>query len=231
MGKIHGQHRGRRVGAHVAADDRRAIHPRFGMNRQQAAQSGLYQTRRRALALGQFNFRDRSVWRLPNRIHALAKKKISHGGIAHHYHLVNGLWIDRELLDRVGQVAGQRAQQQSSRVIRVVSDARHHLRAAETLRILKRSVRNQLAALEVEQAQNDRRRPKVHSEPMDRPGRAFHLSSIYKDAATVACHCRIELERGADGQTECVALDAHAPPPHGMAANLPAGAGHKCLAR
>jgi hypothetical protein len=47
----------------------------------------------------------------------------------------------------------------------VVRDARHHLRAAEALRILKRSVRDQLAAFEIEQAQHDRRRPRSMAMP------------------------------------------------------------------
>ena len=42
MRQIDRQHRGGSVRSHVAADDRRAVHARLGMNRQQAAQSRLH---------------------------------------------------------------------------------------------------------------------------------------------------------------------------------------------
>ena len=38
MRQVHGQHAGGGIGAHVAADDRRAVDARLGMDRQQAAQ-------------------------------------------------------------------------------------------------------------------------------------------------------------------------------------------------
>ena len=60
------------------------------------------------------------------------------------------------------QISGQRAQQQPSGMLGVVRDARHHLRSAEALRILKRSVRDQLAALQIQQPQHDRRGAQVH---------------------------------------------------------------------
>ncbi len=97
MRQVHGQHCGRSVGSHVAADDRSAVHARLGMNRQKAAQPGLDKAGRCALAFGHFDFGDRPVWALPDRMHVLPEEKIAHRRVAHHHHLVDGLRIDREI--------------------------------------------------------------------------------------------------------------------------------------
>ena len=53
----------------------------------------------------------------------------------------------------------------------VVVDPRHHVRAAEALRVLERGVGDQLAGLEIEQAEHDGRRAEVHRQAVDRAGR------------------------------------------------------------
>ena len=50
----------------------------------------------------------------------------------------------------------------------VVVDARHHVRAAEALRVLERGVGDQLAGLEIEQPEDDGRRAEVHREAVNR---------------------------------------------------------------
>ena len=75
----------------------------------------------------------------------------------------------------------------------VVRDARHHLGAAEALRILKRSVRDQLAGFEIEQPQDDGRGAEVHRDAMDRPGRALHFDAVDQDAIAIARDRGIEL--------------------------------------
>ena len=96
--EIDRQHAGRRVRAHVSADDRRAVDARLRMDRQQASPAGGRQAGGGPLALGHFDFRDRAVRILPDRIDALAEEQIAHGGVAHHHHLVDGPRIDREVL-------------------------------------------------------------------------------------------------------------------------------------
>ena len=111
---IHRQHAGRRVRAHVSADDRSPVDARLRMNRQQAAPAGGRQAGGGALALGHLDLGDRPVRILPDRIHALAEEQVAHGRVADHHHLVNGPRIDRELLDGVRQIARQRAHQQAA---------------------------------------------------------------------------------------------------------------------
>ena len=66
------------------------------------------------------------------------------------------------------EIAGERAHQQLARMMRVVMNARHHIGAAEALRVFERSVGDQLAGLEVEQPQHDRGRAQVHGDAMER---------------------------------------------------------------
>ena len=76
----------------------------------------------------------------------------------------------------------------------VVGDARHDLRPAEALRILKRSVRNQLAGFEIDKPQHNRRGAKVHRDAENRPGGAFHFDSVDEDPISIASDGRIEFE-------------------------------------
>ena len=70
--EIDRQHAGRRIRAHVAADDRRAVDARLRMNRQQAAPAGGREAGGGALALRHLDFGDRVVGILADRIDALA---------------------------------------------------------------------------------------------------------------------------------------------------------------
>ena len=223
--QIDGQHAGRGIGADVPADDGRAVDTGFGMDGQQAAPPGLGEAGRGALALSHFDFGDRAVGVLPDRVHALPEEEIAHGGVAHHHHLVDGLRIDRELFNGVGQVAGQRAQQQLARMLGIVGDARHHVGAAETLRILKRCVRDQFAGFQIEQTQHDRRGTEVHRDAVNWAVEPLDLDAVDQDAISVACDRRIELHFPITArQAERLALDAHVAAPHGVAANLPLAA-------
>ena len=130
------------------------------------------------------------------------------------------------------EVAGERAHQQSSGMLGVVGDARHDFRAAEALRILKRSVRDQLAGFEIDEAQDNRRGAEVHGDAVDGPGGAFHFDAVDEDAVSIASDRGIELECAiADRQSERVALDAHVSAPHGVAANVAVRGGDAGLAR
>ena len=93
--------------------------------------------------------------------------------------------------------------------------------AAESLRILKRSVGNQFAALQVDQPQDNRRRAKIHRDAENRPGGAIHFDAVDQNSISIASDGRIKLELPiAERESKCVALDAHLPAPHGVAANM-----------
>src|SRR5580658_3383806 len=103
----------------------------------------------------------------------------------------------------------------------IVGDARHDLGATESLRVLKRSVRNQLATFEVDQTQDDSRGTQVHCDAEYRPGGALHFDSVDKNPISVASDRGIEFKRAiAERQSECVTLDAHVSATHGMAADM-----------
>ena len=80
-------------------------------------------------------------------------------------------------------------------MLRVVVDARHHVRAAEALRVFERRVGDQFAGFEVDQAQDDGRRAEVHRDAVDRPGGARDLDAVDEDAIAVARDGRIERHR------------------------------------
>ncbi len=220
MREVNGEHACRRVGANVAADDRRAIHARFRMDRQQASASGLDQRRGRPLAGRHLDLGDRAVRRLPDRIHVLPEEQIPHGRVADHDHLVDGRRIDGEVLDRMRDVAGDRAAQQLAGMLGVVADARHDLGSAEALRVLERRVRNLLAGFEIEETEHDRRRAEVHREAMDRGGRPCDLFAVDQDAIAVTRHSGVERRALlCSRQRERLSLDSHLATPHRVAAD------------
>ena len=100
------------------------------------------------------------------------------------------LRIHREFLDGARQIARQRAHQQAA-VFAVVADARHHVGAAEALRILERGVGDLLAGFQVEQAQHDRGGAQVHRDAVDRPRGARDLRAVDQDALAIARHRRV----------------------------------------
>ena len=91
---------------------------------------------------------------------------------------------------------------------RIVVDARHHVGAAEALGILERGVGDQLAGLQVEEAQHDGGGAEVHGDAVG--GRSAEPST----------------SRARVGSPTALPLDAHVAAPHGVAANLPAVARH-----
>ena len=154
MREVDGEHARRRVGAHVAADDRRAVDARLRV--QSAAGTArpvstrLVPSRRPSCA---FDLRDRPVRASGRSSTRSAGRRGRASSSCRRRRPRRWSRIDGQLLDRVAQVAGQRPHQQPAAVRRVVVDARHHVRAAEPLRVLERRVGDQLARLEVEQPQ------------------------------------------------------------------------------
>ena len=100
--EVHRQHAGRRIGADVPADDRRAVHARLA-DGSAAGSAGRSAIRLVvvALALGHLDLGDRPVRVLPDRVHALPEEQVAHRRVADHDHLVDRRRIDREVLDRV----------------------------------------------------------------------------------------------------------------------------------
>ena len=125
----------------------------------------------------------------------LPEEQIAHGGVAHHDHFVDGLRIDGELFDGVAEVTGERAHQQPAGMLSIVGDARHDFRAAEALRILKRSVGDQFAGFKIDEAQDDRGGAQVHGDAVDGAGGAIHFYAVDQDAVAIARDCGIELQR------------------------------------
>ena len=79
-------------------------------------------------------------------------------------------------------------------MLAVVADARHHVGAAEALRILERGVGDLLAGLQIEQPEHDRGGAQVHRDAVDRAGAARDLFAIDQDAIAIARHRGVELE-------------------------------------
>ena len=220
VGQADRQHARRRIGPDVSADDREAVDAGLGMDREQAAPSRLGQAGRRSSSRLHVDLGDRAVGALSNRVHVLAKEDVAHRGIAHDDDLVDRPRIDRKLLDRVGEIAGERPPEQLASVFGVVVDARHHVGSAESLRILERRVGHELAGLEVDQANDNRRRTEIHREPVDRAARFVeHLAADpVDDPAALSYHRGIDRHlRLADRQVQRVALDAHVTAPHRVA--------------
>ena len=110
-----GEHRGllmRTLAGYLTrAIEELPVNPRPRMDGQQASPSAGRQAGAAPLALGHFDFRNRPVRVLPDRIDALSEKKISHGGVAHHHHLVDAPRVHRKLHHGARQIARQRARQ------------------------------------------------------------------------------------------------------------------------
>jgi len=138
--------------------------------------------------------------------------------------------IDGERFDGVREIAGQRPHQEVAGVLRVVVDARHHVRTTESLRILERRVGNLLARLEVEEAQHDGRGAEIHREAVNRPGASSDLSSFNEDAIAVARHCWLELERTrTHRKPERMPLDLHLTAAHRVTRDDTVRADDACL--
>ena len=71
------------------------------MDRQQALLAGCSQAGRGALALVHFDFGDRAVGILADRVDVLAEEQIAHRRVADDDHFVDRFRIDREFLDGV----------------------------------------------------------------------------------------------------------------------------------
>jgi hypothetical protein len=104
--------------------------------------------------------------------------------------------VDWELFDRVADVAGERPHQQEAAVLGIVLDPRHHVGAAEALRVLERRVGDQCAGLEIVETQHHRGGAEVHRQAVDRPGRARDLLAVDQDAIAGTGHGRVEREPG-----------------------------------
>ena len=116
-------------------------------------------------------------------------------------------------------------------MVGVVVDARHHVGAAEALRVFERRVGDELAGLEVDQAQDDGRRAEVHRDAVDRAGRAVDLDAVEEDAVAVARDARVERHLlPLVGQAQGVALDAHLAAAHRVAFHLAVVGGDEALA-
>ena len=103
-------------------------------------------------------------------------------------------------------------------MLRVVVDSRHHLGTAEPLRVLERRVGNELAGLEIEQAQHDGGRAEIHGDPVERTWPAINFLTVEEHAVALSRHGGGEMGRAAGaGQTERLPLDAHAAAAHGVA--------------
>ena len=114
---------------------------------------------------------------------------------AGHDELVDRRRVHRELLDGVPQVPRQRPHQELAGMLAVVVDARHDLGAAEALRVLERRVGDELARLEIEQPEDDRRGAEIHREPVERARPAIDLDAVEQDAIPVARRPRRSRER------------------------------------
>ena len=189
--KINRQHASRRIGPDVTANDRRTINAGARMNGEQALLSGGSQAGCPALAGFHFDFSDRAVGILANRVDILAKKQIAHRGIADDDKFVDRFRIDWEGFDGVGKVAGERAHQEFARMMCVVMNARHNIGAAEALWVFERSVGHQLAGFQVQQPQHDGGRPQVHCDAKQRTGAAIDFHAVDQNAITVARDRRI----------------------------------------
>ena len=105
----------------------------------------------------------------------------------------------------------------------VVVDARHHVRAAEALRILERRVGDELAGLEVEEPQDDRRRAEIHRDAVNRTAGAIDLLAVIE--STMRSPSRVTagssvVVPSAGGQVQGRALDAHLAAAHRVARDL-----------
>ena len=101
VGEPNREHAGRRIGADVAADDRKAVDAGRWMDGQETTPSGFDPAGRpRASSDISISVIDR-VRVLPDRIHALPEEDVAHRRIGGDNDLVNRLRVDRKVLNRV----------------------------------------------------------------------------------------------------------------------------------
>ncbi len=106
----------------------------------------------------------------------------------------------------------------------VVVDPRHDVRAAKALRVLERRIGDELAGFEIDQPDDDRGRPEIDREAMDRTGRSGRSSSplipstMRSPSRTTAGSSAVVWWRGRKMQR--ASLDAHLAPPHRVALDL-----------
>ena len=94
-------------------------------------------------------FSDGPVRFLADGIHVQAEEHIAHRRVCRDRHFANAVDRNAKSLDRVRQVAKQRALQKASFVIRIVMDARHDVGSAEALRIFERLSGNEFTGGEI----------------------------------------------------------------------------------
>ena len=104
------------------------------------------------------------------RVDRQLEKHIPHRRVAGDDDLVDRTRVDGKFLNRATKISHQRALQRFGAVFRVVLDPRHHVRAAEALRIFKRGISDDFAGFEIQQAHDDRRGTKIDREAMQRAG-------------------------------------------------------------
>ena len=106
-------------------------------------------------------------------------------------------------------------------MLRVVVDAGHDVGAAEPLRIFERRVGDQLAGLQVEQPQHDRRRAQSIAMPWIGPvERSTSSPSMRMRSPSRVTAGSSVMFAMADRQFERVPLDAHLAAAHRVAANF-----------
>ena len=110
------------------------------MNRQQARRPVCVTLVVVRLPFVHFDFGDRPVGALADGIDVQVKEDVAHRGVADDDQFVDRFRIDGKGFDGVREIAGERAIQQLAAMLRVVVNSRHDVGAAETLRILERSI-------------------------------------------------------------------------------------------
>ena len=131
---------------------------------------------------------------------------------------------------------------QLARMLAVVADPRHHVAAAELLRILESGRRERLAGPEVDELQDDRRGPDIEGDaeqPLPRWPQVVQRASVLREQANAPIdhpHRRVHLERRAarrheDAQpaAEDGELDVLVVALHDRAAGEPVARPQECL--
>ena len=99
-------------------------------------------------------------------------------------------------------------------------NARHHIGAAEALRIFEGCVRNDFAGFQVQEAQNDGGGSHVHGQPMNRSAATIDFGSVQENTVTVAGDGGIKLHLLAAGRKlHGVAFNVHVTPSKRMASD------------
>src|SRR3990172_6681877 len=131
------EHACRRVSAHMPADDRRAVDPRFGMNGKLEACGPRGKAGRLSKSLLHLKFGEGPVRTLTYGVDAQSEEQIAHRGIPDHCHLIDCSRVNWKGFYRMAHVSGKRALEDLRGMVRIVLYTRHDVRPAKALGILK----------------------------------------------------------------------------------------------